>query len=504
MIKETPRMTGTVKWYNKKKGFGFITSDMNGEEVFLHRTALQPHEEVHIVPGDRITFKIQKKEKGLAARDIKRFTEENEFLTFDQIENDIESADLETKRFGEKAEVPQSDQVENGMKFADLDLKPELLRAIGDAGYVIPTPIQVRAIPIVLKGQDLLGCAQTGTGKTAAFALPILQRLGKTSDSQERSKYQNNSKKHHLRRVRALILSPTRELAIQIGNSFNIYGKYTGLRSTVIYGGVGQNPQVKKLQSGVDIIIATPGRLLDLIRQGYINLSHIETFVLDEGDRMLDMGFIPDIRTLVKMMPQKNRQALIFSATIPREIIKLSKNILHEPVEINISPNKPTLEIIQQAAYVIMKEKKQALLEYLLADSSITRALVFTRTKHSANRVVKKLQRRGIRADAIHGNKSQSARQNALKNFRTGKVRVLVATDVASRGLDVDNISHVIQFDLPDESETYLHRIGRTARAGKGGAAFAFCEKNQHRKLKEIEQLIRMRVKIVRNHPYAV
>ncbi|KKN43098.1 hypothetical protein LCGC14_0706530 [marine sediment metagenome] len=504
MIKETPRMTGTVKWYNKKKGFGFITSDMNGEEVFLHRTALQPHEEVDLVPGDRITFKIQKKEKGLAAREIKRFAEENQFLMFDQVKSGKEFDDLEIKRFGEEPVVPQSDQVESGIKFADLDLNPELLRAIGDAGYVIPTPIQVRAIPIVLKGQDLLGCAQTGTGKTAAFALPILQRLGKTSNNQNRLKNQNVDRKQHSRRVRALVLAPTRELAIQIGNSFNIYGKYTGLRSTVIYGGVGQNPQVKKLQRGVDIIVATPGRLLDLIRQGYINLSHVETFVLDEGDRMLDMGFIPDIRTIVKMMPQKNRQALIFSATIPREIIKLSKNILHNPIEINISPNKPTLDIIQQSAYIIMKEKKQALLEYLLADSSITRALVFTRTKHGANRVVKKLKRRGIRAEEIHGNKSQSARQNALKNFRTGKIRVLVATDVASRGLDVDNISHVIQFDLPDAPETYLHRIGRTARAGMGGTAFVFCEKSQRRQLKNIEQLIRLRVKIVQNHPYII
>ncbi len=471
-------MTGTVKWYNEKKGFGFITSDMNSEDVFLHHTALQPHEDVHIATGDRITFTIQKQEKGLAALEVKRLAEENELMRSDQVVIDI--------------------------KFTDLGLKPEILRAIRDAGYVNPTPIQAQAIPIVLKGQDLLGCAQTGTGKTAAFALPTLQRLDKTPDNQNRSNVVNNIKKQLLRRVKVLVLSPTRELAIQIGDNFRIYGKYTGLRSTVIYGGVGQNPQVKKLQQGVDIIVATPGRLLDLIRQSYINLSHVEVLILDEGDRMLDMGFIHDIRSIVKMVPHKNRQTLLFSATIPREIIKLAKNILHDPIEINISPEQPTLEIIEQSAFFILKEKKQALLEYLLADSTITRALVFTRTKHGANRVVKKLQRRRIRADSIHGNKSQSARQNALKNFRTGKIRVLVATDVASRGLDVDNISHVIQFDLPDASETYLHRIGRTARAGLGGTAFAFCEENQHQQLREIEKLIRMRVKIVQNHPYII
>jgi len=477
MLNKTHRMTGTVKWYNEKKGFGFITSDMNSEDVFLHHTALQQQEDVPIVTGDRITFTIQKQEKGPAALEVKRFTE--------------------------KKELVRSEPVGNDIKFNDLDLRPELLRAIRDAGYIEPTPIQAQAIPIVLKGQDLLGCAQTGTGKTAAFALPTLQRLMNTP-SKDRLNIINNNKYKIIRKIRVLVLSPTRELAIQIANSFSMYGRYTGLKNTVIYGGVGQNPQVKKLQQGVDIIVATPGRLLDLMRQGHVNLSHVEVLILDEGDRMLDMGFIHDIRSIVKMVPQKNRQTLLFSATIPREIIKFAKNILHDPVNINISPDEPTLEIIKQAAFFISKEKKQKLLEYLLADSAITRALVFTRTKHGANRVVKNLQRKGIRAESIHGNKSQSARQNALKNFRTGKARVLVATDVASRGLDVDNISHVIQFDLPDASETYLHRIGRTARAGAGGTAFAFCEKSQHRQLKEIEQLIRMRVNIIQNHPYAI
>ncbi len=490
MLKETYRMTGTVKWYDEKKGFGFVKPDMNGEDVFLHHTSLQQHDDINIVTGDRISFTIQKREKGPAALEVERFEEEYEELQFDQVEEN------------ELLQTNQVDQDCIGIKFTDLDLNPELLRAVRDAGYVDPTPIQALAIPIVLKGQDLLGCAQTGTGKTAAFALPILQRLGKNSDSQNRSNVVKNNKKKNLRRIRVLVLSPTRELAIQIGDSFSIYGKYTGLRNAVIYGGVGQNPQVKKLQQGVDIVVATPGRLLDLIRQGHINLSYVKMFVLDEGDRMLDMGFIHDIRSIVKMMPQKNRQSLLFSATIPREIKEFAKNILHNPLEINISPNKPTLEIIKQAAFFISKEKKQALLEYLLADAKITRALVFTRTKHGADRVVKKLRRKGIYSEPIHGNKSQSARQNALKNFRTGKTRVLVATDVASRGIDVDDISHVIQFDLPDIPETYLHRIGRTARAGAGGTAFAFCEKNQRKQLKEIERLIRMQVKIVQNHPY--
>ena len=468
-------MTGTVKWYNEKKGFGFITSDINSEDVFLHHTALQPNEDENIVPGDRITFTIQKQEKGPAALEVKRFAEKNESMRSDEVSIDI--------------------------NFNDLGLKSELLSAIRDAGYVDPTPIQAQAIPIVLKGRDLLGCAQTGTGKTAAFALPILQRLMNTP-SKDKLNIINNNKYKIIRKIRVLVLSPTRELAIQIANSFSVYGKYTKLRNMVIYGGVSQNPQVAKLRQGVDIVVATPGRLLDLMRQGHVKLNHIEVLILDEGDRMLDMGFIHDIRSIVKMVPQKNRQTMLFSATIPREVIKFAKNILHDPIEINISPKKPTLEIIKQAAFFILKEKKQALLEYLLADSNITRALVFTRTKHGANRVVKKLQRRNIRAESIHGNKSQSARQLALKKFRTGKVRVLVATDVASRGLDVDNISHVIQFDLPDTPETYLHRIGRTARAGAGGTAFAFCERNQRKQLKEIEELIRMRVKIIKNHPY--
>ena len=476
MLSKTQRMTGTVKWYDKKKGFGFIISDMNGEEVYLHRSALHSQDDENIDTGDRITFTVEKQEKGPAAIEVKRPVEENVQL--------------------------KSDHAGKSLNFTDLGLNPELLHAIRNAGYVDPTPIQAQAIPIVLKGKDLLGCAQTGTGKTAAFALPTLQRLSNNSENQRQVNIVDNSKNHSPRRVRALVLAPTRELAIQIGESFRIYGKYSGLKSTVIYGGVGQNPQVKALQRGIDIIVATPGRLLDLIRQGHINLSHVEVLILDEGDRMLDMGFIHDIRIIVKMMTKKNRQTLLFSATIPREIIKLANSILLDPAEINISPDQPTLEIIKQTAFFIGKEKKQALLEHLLADTTITRALVFSRTKHGANRIVKLLERRRISAEPIHGNKSQNARQNALKNFRTGKTRVLVATDVASRGIDVDNISHVIQFDLPDMPETYVHRIGRTARAGAGGTAIAFCENNQRQQLRDIENLIQMRVKIIQNHPY--
>jgi ATP-dependent RNA helicase RhlE len=495
MLKEIQRMTGTVKWYDEKKGYGFITSDRTGEDVFLHYTALQPQEDLQVVTGDRITFTIQNQKKGLAAFEVKYLSDESEVIQSDE--------EVGISKSSSKIEIKSDIKIDDKKikVFKDLGLNPELLHAIRDEGYVDPTPIQARAIPLVFKGHDVLGCAQTGTGKTAAFALPTMQRLMNTP-TKNRLNIINNSKYKIIRKIRVLVLAPTRELAIQIDDSFRTYGKYTGLKSTVIYGGVGQNPQVQQLQQGVDIVVATPGRLIDLMRQGHVILSHVEVLILDEGDRMLDMGFIHDIRLIVKKTPQKNRQTLLFSATIPREVKQLAKNILHNPIEINISPEQPTLDIIDQAAYLISRNKKQALLQYLLRDPSITRALVFTRTKHGANRVVKNLQKKGIRADAIHGNKSQTARQKALKNFRTGKARVLVATDVASRGLDVDDISHIIQFDLPDVPETYLHRIGRTARAGAGGTALAFYEENEHQKLKDIERLIRMGVKRIKNHPY--
>lgn len=488
MIKELERTTGTVKWYDEKKGYGFITSDMSGKEIFLHRTALPLYDDADMETGDRISFKIQYQQKGLAALEIERLAK--------NIEEPIEEEEIpemevihEFKEIQVKQEKKPSVIIGTDNKFTDLGLIPELLHAIEDAGYVEPTPIQAQAIPIVLNGQDMFGCAQTGTGKTAAFALPILQHLNSLS--------KNKTK----RQIKVLVLSPTRELAIQIADSFHSYGKYTELRTTVVYGGVGQNPQVNALQRGVDILVATPGRLLDLTRQGHINLSHVNVLVFDEGDRMLDMGFIHDMREIIKLVPRNNRQTLLFSATIPREVIILAKDMLHDPVHINISPEQPTLEIIDQTVFIVSKQKKQKLLEHLLKDSKISRALVFMRTKHMANRVVKRLKTRGINAEPIHGNKSQTARQAALENFRTGKTRVLVATDVASRGIDVDDISHVIQFDLPDVPETYLHRIGRTARAGAGGTAYAFCEEAQKKQLKDIEKYIQMRLKISKTPP---
>ena len=475
MIKTTQRMTGTVKWYNEKKGFGFITLDRDGKDIFLHHTAMQPNQDNNITSGDCLTFAIQPQKKGFAAVEVKQ----------------LNSEEVVQSSISEEIKPIQYNQIDSGLNFADLDLDSEILQAVRDSGYKVPTPIQAHAIPIILKGKDVLGCAQTGTGKTAAYALPILQRL---------VSIKNNTSIKNKRNISALVVAPTRELAIQIKNSFSIYGKYTGLRNIVVYGGVGQNPQVKKLQQGVDILIATPGRLLDLMRQGHINLGYVEVLILDEGDRMLDMGFINDIRTIIKCMPKMNRQTLLFSATIPQEVKKLANSILNKPIRIDITPDQPTVEILKQTVFIISKKKKQALLEKLLTDKSIKRALVFMRTKHSANRVVKTLKRKGMRTDAIHGDKSQNARQDALQKFRTGNIRVLVATDVASRGIDVDGISHVIQFDLPDGTETYLHRIGRTARAGAGGIAYAFCEEDELHKLKEIEKLIRMRLKIVKNH----
>ena len=475
MIKATQRMTGTVKWYNEKKGFGFITLDRNGKDIFLHHTAMQPNQDNNITSGDCLTFAIQPQKKGFAAVEVKR----------------LKSEEVVQSSISEEIKPIQYNQIDNGLNFADLELDSKILQAVRDSGYKVPTPIQAHAIPLILKGKDVLGCAQTGTGKTAAYALPILQRLVSTK---------NNNNVRNKRKISVLVVAPTRELARQIKDSFSIYGKYTRLRNTVVYGGVGQNPQVKKLQQGVDILVATPGRLLDLIRQGHINLGYVEVLILDEGDRMLDMGFIKDIRTIINYIPKKNRQTLLFSATIPPEVKKLANSILNTPIRIDISPEQPTLESLKQSVFLISKNKKQALLQKLLFDKSIKRALVFMRTKHGANRVVKNLKKKGIRTDAIHGNKSQTARQNALQSFRTGAIRVLVATDVASRGIDVDEISHVIQFDLPNEAETYLHRIGRTARAGAGGIAYAFCEENELQKLKEIEKIIRMRLTIVKNH----
>jgi ATP-dependent RNA helicase RhlE len=375
------------------------------------------------------------------------------------------------------------------MQFEDLNLNHKLLDAVRTEGYTQPTPIQERAIPHVLAGKDLLGCAQTGTGKTAAFALPILQRLAASGNGNGR------------RPIRTLVLAPTRELATQIGESFKAYGRKTGLKVTIIFGGVGQNPQVQALKRGVDILVATPGRLLDLIGQGHVHLERAEVLVLDEADRMLDMGFIHDVRRVVKAMP-KQRQTLLFSATMPRDIQELADAILVDPVQVSVAPPTMTVEDTEQAVYLVEKSDKMALLRHLLDDPAVTRVLVFTRTKHGANRVVKQLSRSRVSAEPIHGNKSQTARERALANFKKGKTRVLVATDIAARGIDVDSISHVINYDLPNEPETYVHRIGRTGRAGASGIAYSFCSVDERAYLRDIERLIKQRVTVVDEHPY--
>ena len=359
------------------------------------------------------------------------------------------------------------------MQFQDLNLIDPLLRALSAEGYDIPTPIQEQAIPYLLAGRDLVGCAQTGTGKTAAFALPILQRLMNAGPSSHGG-------------LRVLVLSPTRELASQIGDSFATYGRNTRIKHLVIFGGVGQQPQVDALRRKPDVLVATPGRLLDLMNQGYVKLDKIEYFVLDEADRMLDMGFIHDVRRVIAALPSK-RQTMLFSATMPQDIQDLADRILIEPVRVEVTPQATTVEKIDQSVYFVEKKDKRALLEHLLEDKGIRRALVFTRTKHGANKLVEQIARSSIRAEAIHGNKSQTARERALANFKSGATRVLVATDIAARGLDVDDVTHVINYDLPNEPESYVHRIGRTARAGASGVAFSFCDNDERAYLRDIE-----------------
>lgn len=364
------------------------------------------------------------------------------------------------------------------MHFEELNLISPLLKAVHECGYNTPTPIQRETIPPVAAGRDVLGCAQTGTGKTAAFALPILQRL-----SEERK--QHNGK----RTIRALVLTPTRELALQIFENFERYGKHLPLRACVIFGGVGQNPQVEALRRGVDILVATPGRLNDLIGQGHIVLKHLEVFVLDEADRMLDMGFIHDVKKVIAQLPSK-RQTLLFSATMPAEVEKLAMSILTDPVTVKVDPVSSTVDKIEQTLYMVDKGNKKHLLAKLLNEKTVESALVFTRTKHGADRVVRELGREGIEARAIHGNKSQNARQQALGDFKSGRVRVMVATDIAARGIDIAGLSHVFNYDLPNEPEAYVHRIGRTGRAGMEGAAVSFCCIDEMKELKQIEKLI--------------
>jgi ATP-dependent RNA helicase RhlE len=373
--------------------------------------------------------------------------------------------------------------------FADFGLIEPLIKAIKDTGYVTPTPIQKAAIPALLTGKDILGCAQTGTGKTAAFALPILQNL---------------TLKHKPRipkQTRALILTPTRELALQIHDSFVTYGKNLKLKYTYIFGGVGQMPQVQSLSGGVDVLVATPGRLLDLIQQRHLKLNNIEVFVLDEADRMLDMGFIHSIREILKMLP-KERHNLFFSATMPKEIETLASTMLASPLRVEVTPVSSTAELIQQSVMFVDKSSKKDLLRHILKDPTLKRVIVFTRTKHGANKVVEVLTKNNVSSAAIHGNKSQTARQKALESFRAGKVRVLVATDIAARGIDIDDISHVINFEIPNISESYVHRIGRTARAGAAGKALSFCDAEEKSFLRDIEKLIGKPVPIMTDHPY--
>ena len=370
------------------------------------------------------------------------------------------------------------------MHFHKLNIIEPILKSLQELGYETPTPIQQQSIPILLEGNDLLGCAQTGTGKTAAFAIPILQLLHQNKKPQ--------------RATRALIVTPTRELAIQIGDSFNDYGKYLPLKNTVIFGGVKQFAQVQRLDKGIDILVATPGRLLDLMQQGIVSLKDIELFVLDEADRMLDMGFVHDVKKIIAALPKK-RQSLFFSATMPDDILKLSHAILHHPKKVEVTPISSTAETIAQELYYVDKSQKNALLLHLLEDETIISALVFTRTKHGANKVEKFLNKHHITAEAIHGNKSQNARQNALSNFKSLKTRVLVATDIAARGIDIDNLQFVVNFDIPNISETYVHRIGRTGRAGANGTAISFCDDTEKTFIRDIERLIQIKIPVVSN-----
>lgn len=373
--------------------------------------------------------------------------------------------------------------------FSELNLIDPLKKALEETGYTQPTPIQAEAIPTLLEGKDLLGCAQTGTGKTAAFALPILHRLVLAN--------KKASNKH----ARVLVLTPTRELAIQVHESFATYGKNLKLKYAVVFGGVGQTPQVRAVAHGVDVLVATPGRLIDLIEQGYIKLSELEVFVLDEADRMLDMGFIHDIKKVLKLLPSK-RHNLFFSATMPPEIEKLANSILVNPTRVEVTPVSSTAELIAQSVMFVDRENKRPLLNHILKNDAFKRVIVFSRTKHGANKIAEFLEKNGIGSEAIHGNKSQSARQRALDNFKTGATRVLIATDIAARGIDVDNITHVINYDLPNESESYVHRIGRTARAGTSGVAISFCDSEEKAFLKDIEKLIGKSIPVITKQPY--
>ena len=376
------------------------------------------------------------------------------------------------------------------MLFEDLSLSKSIQKAVFELGYIEATPIQEQAIPIVLSGKDIIGCAQTGTGKTAAFAIPIIHQLHRIVGSSKKAK-----------QIRALVVTPTRELAVQIGQSFDAYAKYTNITQLTIFGGVSQNPQVDTLKSGIDILIATPGRLLDLHKQGFIDLDHLHTLVLDEADQMLDMGFVNDVKKIVKLTP-KNRQTLLFSATMPIAIRELAEMFLQDPAKVSVSPVSSTAENVEQRIYFVEKTEKRNLLYHLIKNENLSDVLVFSRTKHGADNVVKALRKNNIAAEAIHGDKSQNARQRVLDAFKNKEVGVLVATDIAARGIDIDQLPFVINFDLPNIPETYVHRIGRTGRAGNGGIAISFCGKDEHPYWKDIMKLIKVDVKTISDHPY--
>ncbi len=376
------------------------------------------------------------------------------------------------------------------MTFKELGIIEPILDALKAEGYTQPTPIQEQSIPILLQGKDLLGCAQTGTGKTAAFAIPILQFL-----------YLDRQRNGGPRKIRTLIITPTRELAIQIGESFSTYGKFTGIRNTVIFGGVKQNPQTDALRRGIDVLVATPGRLLDLMDQGYISLKDVEYFVLDEADHMLDMGFIHDIKKIIEKLPTE-RQSLFFSATMPPDIVDLSRKILGNFDKVTVKPEQTTAEKVEQALYFVSKKNKPKLLVHLLKTEKVDSALIFSRTKHGADKIVKILEKASIPASAIHGNKSQNARQRALGDFKSGELHVLIATDIAARGIDIEELSHVINYDLPNIPETYVHRIGRTGRASASGIALSFCDMEERAYLRDIQKLIDQKITVIEDHPF--
>ncbi len=376
------------------------------------------------------------------------------------------------------------------MLFEDLSLSKSIQRAVFEEGYTSPTPIQEKAIPFILAGKDLVGCAQTGTGKTAAFAIPIIHNLHRMIGSSKKTK-----------EIRCLVVTPTRELAVQIGESFDTYGKYTNIRQLTIFGGVSQVPQVEQLKKGVDILIATPGRLLDLHKQGFIDFDSLHYLVLDESDLMLDMGFINDVRKIVKLVPN-NRQTLLFSATMPMAIRELADTFLNNPEYVSVTPVSSTAEIIEQQIYFVGKEDKRGLLYHLIRNENLSNVLVFVRTKHGADNVVKALKKHGVDAEAIHGDKSQTARQRVLDHFKNKEISVLVATDIAARGIDIESLPYVINFDLPNIPETYVHRIGRTGRAGNDGISISFCSQDEEPYWKDIQKLIKVNVKIMKDHPF--